>query len=190
MSNETIEKMKLAVAEMQKNVAEFLKFGKHKLKFGEMMTSDGKMISYDGELAEGSAVMIDGGPAADGAYTLEDGTVCNVKDGKIESLVKPEAGEDYTDKFAAIEKRFTDFEAKYEDANKTISEQFETIGKALSGITDQMGKQLELVGKFAAQEAAPAEPPVSRKIQKIEKDVKAAKLVDQILDEINKSKNN
>lgn len=196
MSNETIEKLKLEFSELRKNVTDFLKVGKHKLKFGEMMTADGKVLSYDGDLAEGSAVMIDGAAAADGAYTLEDGTVCNVKDGKVESLVAPTqaaattpAPDAFAEKFSAIEKRIADFETKYEEANGNIASQFEVLGKTLASITEQMGKQLEVVSQFAAMSPDPGEKPTNRKLEKIEKNVAAAKLVDQMLEEINKQKN-
>jgi hypothetical protein len=190
MSNETIDKLKLEFAALTKMVKDVIG-KKQTLKFGEMMTADGKVLSYDGDLAEGVAVMIDGGPAADGAYTLEDGTVCNVKDGKIESLVAPTENKDeaFADKFAAMEKRFTDFEAKYEEGNTNIATQFEALSKTLTAITEQMGKQLEVVGQFAAQTPDPIEKPTNRKLEKIEKNVAAARLVDQMLEEINKQKN-
>ncbi len=195
MSNETLEQLKAGIKASQKLVADFVgKFGKHKLNFGEMMTADGKTLSYDGDqLAEGAAVMIDGGAAADGAYTLEDGTVCNVKDGKIESLVAPTAAaaepDAFAEKFAASEKRVADFEATFDETVKGFASQFEAIGNALKSITDQMGKQLEVVGQFAAQAPEPGEKPTNRKLEKIEKNVAAAKLVDQMLEEINKQKN-
>lgn len=183
MSKEVFEKLNTEFADFKKTVLEFVGKFKKQMKFAEMMTSDGKMLSVEGELAEGAAVMLDGAAAPDGAYTLEDGTTCNVKDGKIESIVKPDMN--YDEKFAAIEKRFSDFEQKFEENSQGIAGQFEELGKTLTTITEQMGKQLELVGKFAAQAPDPAEQPTSRKEAKMLKEATAGKDINQILTELN-----
>lgn len=174
---------------LSQKVMDFIgKFSKQ-LKFAEVTTTDGKVLTYDGELAAGTAVTIDGAAAADGAYTLEDGTVCNVKEGVIESVVKPEANDaDYAEKFAAMEERVKGVEAKFADEITGIMGKFEEIGGLIKTITDGMGKQLEAVSKFAAQTAEPAEPPANRKMAKIEKEVTTGKNINQILDEINKAK--
>lgn len=177
---------------LKADILQALKFKKETLKFGEAMTSEGKTLTYEGEaLAEGMPVMLDGGAAPDGAYTLDNGSVCNVKDGKVESIVAPQenAEQDFSEKFAAVDKKFADFESKFEENSKTIAAQFESLGKTLLSLTEHIGKQNEEIGKFAAMSPEPEEKPTNRRLEKIEKNVAAAKLVDNILNEINKQKN-
>lgn len=166
---------------------------KTKLKFAEVMTSDGKVLSYEGDqLMEGTPVMVDGAPAPDGAYTLEDGTVCNVKEGKVESIVQKQQemnAEEFNTQFKAMEDRIAAFEAKFEENTNGFATQFENIGKALTALTEQMGKQVELVGKFAAQAPAPAEPPTNRTSTRLSMEAERGKSIEKIVEEISKERN-
>lgn len=171
----------------------FLAKFKKQLKFAEVTTTDGKVLSYDGELAQGTAVMIDGGAAPDGAYTLEDGTVCNVKDGTIESITKPmmDNETEYQEKFSAVEERIKTIEAKFEDSTKQLTDmaaKFEEFGKLIESLSGNMTKTVEVVEKFAAISAEPAEPPANRKMEKLEKNVATGRRINDILAEINKEK--
>ena len=62
------------------------------------VTTDKGDLSYDGELAVGTEVFVTGEdgeqtPAADGDYTLENGNVVKVADGKVTEIVEAEAGD-------------------------------------------------------------------------------------------------
>lgn len=63
-----------------------------------LTAKDGNIYKTSGEPAEGMEIMMVGAdgetPAPDGAIELEDGTVLNVKDGKIETISKSPLGPD------------------------------------------------------------------------------------------------
>jgi hypothetical protein len=54
------------------------------------VNTDKGVLSYDGELKEGAVVTIDGNPAPDGDYKLEDGTVVSVTGGTVSKVTKAE----------------------------------------------------------------------------------------------------
>jgi len=61
-------------------------------------TTDGKDLEIatdeDGEIKEGQACTIDGAPAADGDYPLEDGRTVSVADGKVSAVKEAESTEE------------------------------------------------------------------------------------------------
>lgn len=61
----------------------------------DVKTTDGKTLSVEGEeIASGSAVTIDGQPAADGTYELEDGRKVTVSGGKVSGIENKPADKD------------------------------------------------------------------------------------------------
>lgn len=186
-----MEDNKEAITEIKTGFASLLDaikgLGKPKMQFGEMMTSDGKMMTYEGDLSEGVAVMIDGAPAPDGSYTLEDGTVCDVAGGVITKITAAASDSaEYEQKFAAMEEKYTALEAKFEAATNANTEQFNKLTETLTKMTDLLGKQGELIGQFSEQTPPPASQPTNRLHKRMDKEAAIGKQIEEIL----KLKNN
>lgn len=76
------------------NKKNFIKLARLVAKFAEVSTDKGILI-YDGELAVGAEVVTeDGETPEDGEYSLEDGTVLVVAEGKVSELREPEVKEE------------------------------------------------------------------------------------------------
>ena len=121
----------------------------------EATLKDGTVVTVD-KLEVGGVVKIGDAPAPAGVHELSDGTKITVGEGGvIESVEKDEAPveemqkpTDYSDKFAAIEQRFTDlntsYEAKFSEQATQLSDFAEKFNKANETITSLV----ELVGKI------------------------------------------
>lgn len=112
-------------------------------------TVDGKVLSID-NLAVGGTVTIDGAPAPDGEYALEDGTSITVMSGVIAEVSSaaeeavPNDMKSLPAKMAAIERRVSAHEAAFavvkQDfaaAKATIAKQDEAI-KGLLSVVEQL----------------------------------------------------
>lgn len=140
-------------------------------------TSDGKVLSYNGDTPQaGQDVMLDGQPAPDGDYQLEDGSVVSVKGSKI---VDVKAGTPAPVAQAAAPvttqptvtatptpnpSKVTKYTETVFDANfKTITEQFTALSKENADLktafTEQNGIMkdlLTIVQKIAEEPAVPS----------------------------------
>lgn|SRR3990167_3403868 len=112
-------------------------------KFAEAKTADGKVMSCEGEaMAVGAACTIDGQPAPDGEYKMEDGSTCTVKEGKIIDM-KPKAEE----------------AAKPDDMNEVAQMIEKIVNEKMSAMAADFGKQIAdmktaFESKFAEKETA------------------------------------
>lgn len=110
---------------------------------------DGTSVSID-KLEVGGVVMMNGAPAPDGEYELQDGTKCTVAGGVI-TVVTPAAmpgatlqvQPDYTPKFAAYDEKFTTYETRFVAQQVIIAKQ-EAMLKGL----------FEIIEKIAASPSA------------------------------------
>lgn len=177
------EELKNVLAELK---AFKLSFSKKQLKFGSAMTTDGKTLEYEGDvLAEGMAVMMDGAPAPDGTYTLEDGTTCEVAAGAVTKITMPQNNEE---QFSKIEERFAAIEAKFSEAETKLEEKLTAINKTITDALDKMTSGLEVVEKFSKATPTPAEPEMNRKTVKMNAEAETSKSIEAILKEINYQK--
>lgn len=118
---------------------------------------DGTMIQVT-DMAVGGVVTINGTPVPAGEYELSDGTYLVVGDSGAITEIKPKAVETpetpgvdmtaqfsaYDEKFSALEKKISEFEAKAEATNKLISELFEltkSLAEMPTGTPDVAVKQ-------------------------------------------------
>lgn len=129
------------------------------VSLGMVMTQDGVTLNYDGDsLAVGSMVTIDGQPAPDGSYTLEDGTVCTIVGGAVTEITPADPNPNQPDpinyeaQFAEIENKFKDFETKFAEMMSKVDE----LGKTFSEAAGQMATGFSLMEKFSSQEPEPA----------------------------------
>jgi hypothetical protein len=96
--------------------------------------TDKGILSHEGELKEGTPVMIEGMPAPDGDYTLEDKTVLTVVAGSItavkkaESEVKPEAPAEMAAQLSAHKKEVEKaFELKLASEKADLMKEIEEL---------------------------------------------------------------
>ena len=119
---------------------------------------DGTMIQVT-DMAVGGVVTINGTPVPAGEYELSDGTYLVVGDSGAITEIKPKSADmpvetpsvdmtaqfsAYDEKFSALEKKISEFEAKAEATNKLISELFEltkSLAEMPTGTPDVAVKQ-------------------------------------------------
>lgn len=134
-------------------------------KFEEVKTADGKTMSCP-KMEVGQPCMMDGQPAPDGEYKLENGMTCTVKEGKIIDL-KPNdpaanqnQSQDMTSeqineliskivdqKMAAMtesfNKQFGELKSAFEGLSKTSTEQMEAKDKEMADVKEKFEKEMQ-----------------------------------------------
>jgi hypothetical protein len=114
---------------------------------------DGTAITVD-KLEVGGVVMVAGIPAPAGDHELMDGTKLTVGDGGFISAVTPAQNDaaapgmpnDYSSDFAAINEKFTAYEAKFtEQANQlnAFTEKFQKANDTINSLVELVGKIIE-----------------------------------------------
>ena len=140
------------------NKKNFIKLARLVAKFAEVSTDKGTLI-YDGELAEGVEIVNEEGETPeDGEYTIEDGTILVVSEGKVVEIKKNEE----------------DLPAEDETIEESAEEQTEPAESAEPA--DQTEKDAlvsELQAKLAEYEAYIAE--LENKIKELEDKAEAPK---------------
>lgn len=107
----------------------------------EMTTTDGKIITFDPDMSVGATATIDGQPAPDNSYELEDGTVVVCVGGKVDSITTP-ATDENKDLEAANAKiaELTAQLADKETAINTLTEQVQNLEKQNTDVAAQVNK--------------------------------------------------
>jgi hypothetical protein len=112
------------------------------IKLVEAKTTDGIILNYDALEVGAEIFIVDEtgtNPAPDSEYTLEDGTIITVKDGKIEAITLPEApveGEPETEEPVEEMKADTELITRIEALEKENIE----IKDMLMKIAENLGK--------------------------------------------------
>ena len=93
----------------------------------DVTTTDGKTLQVEGEeLVSGAKVSIDGSPAPDGTYELEDGTKIVVTGGAIESVEAgtstEEGSDDKDEKIKKLEAENADLKKQLESSNNKVED--------------------------------------------------------------------
>ena len=126
-----------------------------------MMTAklvDGTEVTVD-KLEIGGKVMIGENPAPAGEHTLEDGTVIVLGEGGIIEAIKPveepkveveveSKAINYDAKFEAIDAKFGEMVAAYEDKFNAQSAQLNEIAEKFAKANETINQLVELVGKI------------------------------------------
>lgn len=130
-------------------------------QFGQATTADGTILKYEGSLAEGTNVVVVGVDGvetpAEGAYTLEDGTVINCEAGVVTSVGAAEAEQVAAQEPANYDQKFSDMETNFNSQISDLSAKIEALTTQLSGAMDLTKSAVETVGKFAAMTPEPTE---------------------------------
>jgi len=110
-------------------------------ELASVKTDKGDLL-YDGELAVGTEVFVadeEGTQTAapDGDYTLENGNVVKVADGKVSEIVEAESTEKTTEQKAVAASRMQKFAESYNDAMKKMAESIIASGKVPYGETEE-----------------------------------------------------
>lgn len=163
MEKSKLEKLKFAALQL-------LKFGTEdkpetekpkEEKFDSVKIKDGEtMIDYNPSLEIGTPVMISGGtgstPASDGTYTLSNGVIFVVKDGKIESVTdKGTFEEDKTktedkEKNEVVEKMSAEI-TELKETVRVLSENFAKLDFSKLPTNDQLESFSKNVVEFGTQ---------------------------------------
>lgn len=136
--------------------------------FNEVALKDGNTIVFDGENLEVGVEVID---TADGEYTLEDGTIVVVKEGKVDSITEPETTaepETQADVVEADEDEPTTAESTAEPTTESESEpEPSEIDKLKEAIANLVARIEALESKVTEFIATPATPPVMEEFKNV-----------------------
>jgi hypothetical protein len=119
---------------------------KTSVEMTEATLKDGTKIKVSGDIAQGSKILIvaeDGSemPAPNGEHILDDGSIINVTDGIIDSVVPAEGEADDSkvgmeEEFSKLKVSYSELEAKY----KSLLESSETKFKEIDSLKQDFAK--------------------------------------------------
>lgn len=170
----TVEKMQInnKPNNTENKMSKISKFVKSLMKFGEMATDKGVIYFVEEEIAEGIEIYVDGETegekvvAEDGEYTLEDGRIVVVSDGKVaeirevkeEEVVEEPAEEVEAEEEVVIEEPVV--EEPVEDVNdervNALEERVAELEKVVADLSERL----------TAIETTPAVEPVVEEFEK------------------------
>ncbi len=103
-----------------------------KVQLSSATAKDGKVLSYEGDLATGVAIMIEGAPAPDGDYELEDGSMVSVSGGVV-TAIKPKQSdvqpEQMKEAIALMEAKMSAVESVYKTQLAAYKKEVEELKK-------------------------------------------------------------
>lgn len=154
----------------------FIKLARMVYKFAEVKTDKGLLVTDDG-LEVGTEVALETEEDTlipeDGAYTAEDGTIYEIKEGKIAEVIKPE--EEVVEEFIKAEKE--PVESPIEEPVVTKPEEDkDAIIEKLTKDNDALKAQVEAleqrIKELEDEKLAPVEESLEMKAQVEEKETK------------------
>lgn len=126
------------------------------IEFQQATTADGMVLKYEGELKEGTSVSVVGADGAEtpaeGAYTLEDGTVINCSGGVVTTVTMPATQEP-----ASYDQKFSEMETSFDSKIAELSDKITKLTEQISGAVSLTQSAVESVGKFMAMTPEPTE---------------------------------
>lgn len=124
-------------------------------KFMDVKTKDGVVLQVD-KLEPGGSVVLNGAPAADGEYALEDGTMVSVAGGLIVEVSKGEEPNPMEEEMKKMESKFAAQQSELESAKDELKKAKDEIVK-LQDVVKQMFALVETISQNSA--SAPIEKP-------------------------------
>ena len=124
-------------------------------KFMDVKTKDGVVLQVD-KLEPGGSVVLNGAPAADGEYLLEDGHKLSVAGGLITEVSKGEEPNPMEEEMKKMESKFAAQQSELESAKDELKKAKDEIVK-LQDVVKQMFALVETISQNSA--SAPIEKP-------------------------------
>lgn len=124
-------------------------------KFMDVKTKDGVVLSVD-KMEPGGSVILNGAPAADGTYQLEDGSEITVAGGVITEVSKGEVPNPLEEEMKKMDSKFADQKNELEATRDELKKAKDEIVK-LQDVVKQMFSLVETLSNNSIQQ--PIEKP-------------------------------